>query len=90
VTLLITALICATVVWLAHRGEKLVRDSWQRSVVPEPAEEFQSESMPAALIAIAQRESEPWARQNAIESMQGLYAELKSWDKVLHAYTAGS
>lgn len=83
-----TALVCATVLWLARRGEALVRDHWARFATPAPVESWTPEPMPPAVMGLALRESELWAQQQAQEVLKGMYTEMRDWNKVLTAYTS--
>lgn len=46
---------------------------------PKPS---QQEPIPGHLLALAGRESEPWAREQVLQTIREHYDELRDWDRV--------
>lgn len=41
-----------------------------------------TEPMPASLVAIAEQESEPWAREQMLQAMREAYEDTRDWNTV--------
>ena len=94
VAIIITGLICGTVLWITHRLEtffsaraELARLRAQHQE-PEKTQELLSapEPMPMDVANIALSESEPWAQAAVIKSMYDAYEKCRDWNRVRAAY----
>lgn len=93
-TLAVVVVVCAFLLVVGWRIEKLLRpyiekkakaletstDIARTTATPLPP----AEPMPASLLGLAMRESEGWAREQALAALQELYDVTRDWKKVEH------
>lgn len=88
------SIFCITVIYLFERLDKRRAKQAEAplayampSAVPLLDAETQGlvtavEPLPMDLLMLAQRESEPWARESAVKSMYELYENVRDWNVV--------
>lgn len=93
VGIVITSIVCGTVIWLAWRletvftaREELARLRAQHNEPQAPANDFTPEPIPMDLANIALQESEPWAQAAVIKAMYDAYEKCRDWNRVRAAY----
>lgn len=82
-----TALVCFTVLVLVLRAtpffDRLVAiREGELALKSAPTPRQEQVSLPDDLYALAQSYEDTWAREQAMQSMREMYAELGSWDRV--------
>lgn len=81
----ITALICATMIWLVERvmREHLRVEKIKRAETKEEVQQVAApDPIPADLAQMAMQESADWARQDAVKAMYELYEATRDWNVV--------
>lgn len=81
-------LVLLVIVYAIIRIERLV-EKWLDHAARVPEALKSRESMPADMMMIAQQESEPWAQQQAVKTLEELYSSLGSWDNVREVTNQG-
>lgn len=84
-----TVLVLAVLLIVGWRAERVVREKLAleaRKVALQEAAASQqpkvSAEIPPGLLAIAESETEPWARDHVTRRMRELYVELRDWNRV--------
>ena len=78
-----TVIVCAalaglTVVYVTERVLQTLT-AWRATPVLPPVKR---DPMPSDLVLLAQRESEPWAREQTLAALSDQYDRLQDWDRV--------
>ena len=84
------AVMCATAIYLARRAEPLIKVGITlRARQPhesQPHEVPMLEPIPPDLMNLALQESEDWARNGMLRTMQDMYERCRDWNVVRAAY----
>lgn len=74
-----------TLLWVAfgvYLVERLLPLVAPLLMAKHPAPVRVAEPMPVSLVALAEQESEPWAREQMLQAMREAYDETRDWNTV--------